>query len=281
MTRLVKPIYFQIGLLFAILVAVYLPFIRTMVQDWNTNDNFSHGYLIPVISAFMLWSMRRELKQVSISPCNWGVPLIVLGLIQLVVGKIGSEYFLQRTSMIIVFFGLSFFLLGKSFTKKISVPILYLIFMIPIPAIVWNEVAFPMQLFASGLAERVVQTIGIPVFRGGNILHLSNTTLEVVDACSGLRSLMSMLAMSAAMAHLFGRSKKRKCVLFISAVPIAIFVNIIRLTFTAVLASRFGEKIAQGFLHEFSGWMIFILGLGMLISVHILLSKERIRRVEN
>jgi exosortase len=281
MNRLIKPMHFQMGLLLAIFVVLYFPFIRTMVQDWNTNDNFSHGYLIPIISAFMIGSMRRGLKEVEISPSNWGFPLILLGLMQLTVAKIGSEYFLQRTSMILVLFGLSFFLLGKDLTKMICVPILYLIFMIPIPAIIWNEIAFPMQLFASALAERLIQIIGIPVFRGGNILHLSNTTLEVVDACSGLRSLMSMLALSAGMAYLFGRSKKRKWVLFLSAVPIAILVNIIRLTFTAVLANRFGEKMAQGFLHEFSGWLIFILGLGMLISVHVLLSKGKIRHVEN
>jgi exosortase len=275
MTRLLKPIYLQIWSLFALLIILYFPFVRTMVEDWNMNDNYSHGYLIPWVSAFMVYTMRREIREVIISPSNIGLPLIILGLIQLTVANIGSEYFLQRTSMIPVLFGLSLFLVGKPFTKKISIPILYLIFMIPIPAIIWNQVAFPMKLFASALSEKIIQTVGIPVLREGNILHLANTTLEVIDACSGLRSLTSMLALSTAFAYLSHHSVPRKWVLFLSAIPIAILVNVVRLTITAGLANQFGEEIALGFLHELSGWVTFALGLVMLIGVHFLLSRAR------
>ena len=252
-----------------------------MVQDWNTNENFSHGYFIPAISVFMLLSMRRKLKDVEIFPSNWGFALIILGLMELTVGKIGSEYFLQRTSIILVLFGLCLFILGKHFTKMISVPILYLIFMIPIPAILWNEIAFPMQLFSSDLAEAAIRTLGISVLREGNILQLSNTSLEVVDACSGLRSLMSMLALSAAIAYLYSSSKRNKWIVFLSAIPIAILINILRLTFTAVIAEQFGDRTAHGFLHGFSGWLMFTLGLAMLIGIHLLLSKGKIRDVQN
>jgi len=272
-TSFFKPIYFQTGALLAPFVVLYFPFMQTMVQDWNVNDNYSHGYFIPLISAFMIYTVRNELRDVAISPNNMGLPLIVLGLLQLTVAKVGSEYFLQRTSMILVLFGLSLFLLGKRFTKKISIPILYLIFMIPIPAIIWNKFAFPVKLFASGLSEKVIQTIGIPVLREGNILHLANTTLEVVDACSGLRSLTSMFALSVAFAYLSGHSRARQWVLFLSAAPIAILINIIRLTLTAGLASQFGEGIAQNFFHELSGWLVFLLGLALLAGVHILLLK--------
>ncbi|MCK4486907.1 MAG: exosortase, partial [Desulfobacterales bacterium] len=250
MIRSSKPIYFQIPLLSGLFIALYFPFIRTMVHDWNIDANYSHGYLIPFISAYMIWSIRKELKQIDIAPSNWGLVLIALGLAQLTVAKIGSELFLQRTSMILVLFGVSLFLLGKAFTKKISIPILYLIFMVPIPAIIWNKIAFPMKLFASGIAEPIIQAIGISVFREGNILHLANTTLEVADACSGLRSLTSLLALSAAFAYIFPLRVINKWVLFFSAIPIAVAVNILRLTSTAVLAQNFGPKVAEGFLHE-------------------------------
>lgn len=270
-----KLIYLQAGILLAAFIGLYLPFILTMEQDWSTNDNFSHGYFIPVIAGYMLYSRRHLLKRETIASSNWGLLIIVLGLLQLVIAKIGSEYFLQRTSMIIVFWGAVLFLLGKSFTRKISFPLIYLIFMVPIPAVIWNNVAFPMQLFASGITEQVIQAIGIPVFREGNVLHLTETTLEVVDACSGLRSLTSMLALGAALAYFSGLSRIRQWAIFLSALPIAILVNIIRLTVTAALASRFGDDIAQGFLHDFSGWLIFIVGLASLWGVTVLLSKGK------
>lgn len=254
-------------------MGLYLPFIRTMVHDWNVDANYSHGYLIPFISAFMIWTVRKELQDVDTSPTNWGLILIALSLAQLTVAKIGSELFLQRTSMIVLLFGLSLFLLGKAFTKKISIPLLYLIFMVPIPAIIWNKFAFPMKLFASYIAANVIDCIGISILREGNILHLASTTLEVADACSGLRSLTSLLALSAAFAYIFPLRVINKWVLFFSAIPIAVAVNIFRLTFTAVLAQRFGAKVAEGFLHEMSGILVFIIAFILLFVVYSLLSK--------
>jgi exosortase len=260
-------------LLFLALVALYLPFLRTMIADWDQNANYSHGYLIPFISGYMIYSIRNELKNIQIKPANAGLLLILLGLAQLLVAKIGSEYFLQRTSLIIVLFGIILFLYGAPMAKALWIPVAYLIFMIPIPAIIWNKIAFPMQLFASGVTETVIRFIGISIYRQGNVLHLAQTTLEVVDACSGLRSLVSMFALSSALAFISDLSPLRKWILFLSAAPIAVFVNVLRLTFTAVLASRIGEKAAQGFLHDFSGWLIFLLGLVMLMGIHFLLSK--------
>jgi len=271
--KLFRPMYFQLGIVFAAFVGLYMPFIRTMVVDWNLNENYSHGYIIPFISAYMIYSSRKELKVIGISPNNWGFIIIVMGLVQLVVAKIGSEYFLQRTSMILVLIGLSFFFLGKNLTKKISIPILYLIFMIPIPAIIWYKIALPMKLFASLLSESLIRAMGIPVLREGNIIRLAQTSLEVVDACSGLRSLISMLSISAALAYLSTHSSLKKWLLFLAAGPIAVCLNVVRLSLTGVLVEKFGEKVAMGFLHGLSGWLLFVLGIIMLTGVHLFLSK--------
>jgi exosortase A len=270
-------LYIQFALLTGLFLLLYYPVITKMVADWGIDDNYSHGYLIPAIVGYMIWSIRKDLKDIQPAPINLGLVLLICGLCQLLVARVGSEYFLQRTSMILVLFGLSLFLMGKKFTKKASFPMAYLFFMIPFPAIIWDKIAFPMKLFASYLAVKVISFIGIPIFREGNILHLANTTLEVADACSGLRSLTSLLALSAALVFFTEHSKSRKWLLFLSAVPIAILTNIIRLTVTAGLASKYGEKVAQGFLHEFSGWLIFLLGLAMLMGVNTLLSVQKKR----
>ncbi len=267
--------YVEFFILSAFFIALYYPVIVGMIHDWEVNKNYSHGYLIPFITGYMIWNIRKELLQIEIVSNNWGVLLILAGIVQFIVAWVGTEYFLQRTSMIVILFGIALFLTGSKFTKKLSMPLLYLIFMVPIPAIIWNKFAFPMKLFASYIAAHLVDAIGISILREGNILHLASTTLEVADACSGLRSLTSLLALSAAFTFMISLSKWKKWVLFFSAVPIAIFTNVMRLTITAALASRYGEKVAQGFLHDFSGWLIFMLGMAMLIGVNTLLSKTR------
>ncbi len=269
----ISPIYIQLAILLGGTIALYFPFIQKMVQDWGENANYSHGYLIPFISAYMIWALRGQLAEIEQKPSYWGLLLIVIGLVQLFIAKVGSELFLQRTSLIILLFGISIFFFGGRFTRFIWLPLAYLIFMVPLPAIVWNRIAFPMQIFSSTITEDVVRLLGMPILREGNVLHLPQTTLEVVDACSGLRSLTTMLALSAAFTFIANQVTWKKWVLFLSAFPIAILVNIIRLTATAVLASWYGGEVAQGFLHDFSGMLVFAAGIALLIMTQTALSR--------
>ena len=251
--------------LLAALVGLYYPVLTSLVHDWSTNDNYSHGFFIPLISGYMVYALREELGRIAVRPANWGFLMLLAGLGQLYVARVGSEYFLQRTSLILVLLGMVLFLWGRELTKKLLLPIGYLQFMVPLPAIIWNKIAFPMQLFSSAVTERVIQAVGLPVFREGNVLHLAQTTLEVVDACSGLRSLTTMFALAAALAWFSDFATWKKWLLFFAAAPVAIFANIVRLTATAGLASIYGEKVAQGFLHDFSGLFTFVFGLSLLI----------------
>ena len=263
------------GVILSALFCLYLPFLTKLVAEWGTNDDYSHGYFIPFLSAYFIYSIRDELRQIAVKPNNAGLFVLLAGLGQLTLGKIGSEFFLQRTSLIVVMLGLVLFFLGSKYFKKLFIPIGYLIFMVPLPAIVWNKIAFPMQLFSSYLTEQVVSSFGIPVYREGNVIHLAQTTLEVVAACSGLRSLVTMFALSGALAFLSTLSAGKKTILFLSAAPIAIFANIVRLSATALMATKIGADASQGFLHEFSGIVVFVLGLSLLVAVNWMLGKTR------
>ena len=262
-----------LSLLFFGFLGLYFDIFRGLIQDWSENDNYSHGFFIPFISIYMIYTLRDDFMSLHVRPVTGGLIVLLAGLGQLLLATTGSEFFLQRTSMIPVLLGTVLFCLGMEHAKKIFVPICYLIFMIPLPAILWNKIAFPMQLFSTALTEKVVRALGIPVYRSGNILHLTETTLEVVDACSGLRSLMTMFALSAALAWFSDLSLLKKWILFFMAAPVAICANIIRLTVTSVLSSRYGAAMAQGFLHEFSGFVTFFLGLAMLMGIYKVLVK--------
>ena len=251
----------------AALITLYLPYLQTLVAAWSSNDDYSHGYFIPLISIYMIWSVRDQLTRATINPYNTGLVLVVIGLGLLVIAKIGSELFLQRLSLIVVLLGLVLFLFGREYFKLLKWPILYLVFMIPLPAIIWNKIAFPLQLFGSFLTEHIIRFLGIPIFREGNVLHLAETSLEIVAACSGLRSLLTMFALSSLLVWMSSLPRGRKWVLFFCAAPAAILANIIRLTTTAILASRFGADVADGFLHDFSGFFTFVIGFSILLTL--------------
>jgi exosortase len=187
-----------------------------------------------------------------------------------VAANIGAELFMMRFSMVITLSGIIIYLFGISTFRTILIPVAYLILMIPIPAILWNQVAFPLQLWAAKLSAQMIALIGIPVFREGNILHLAPTSLEVVDACSGLRSLTSLLALTGIAAYLAPLSVLKKWVLFFSAVPVAVAVNVIRLTITAAMAVWISPETAHGFLHDMSGLIIFGAALVLVYLVFII-----------
>lgn len=266
-------LYVQVLVLLVPFIAFYYTTLVNLVSDWSTDDNYSHGFLIPIIAGYMIWQKREKLAAYPVAPSNWGIMVIIAGVLLHIAGNAAIELFTMRFSIIITLWGLILYVWGKHIAREVFVPIIYLIFMIPIPMLIWSKIAFPLQLFAATITANVVDAIGIPILREGNILHLPNTSLEVVDACSGLRSLTSLLALSGAFAYIVNLRIWNKWILFVSAIPIAIFVNVLRLTATAIMARYIGAKAAEGFLHEMSGILVFVVAFVLLFGISTLLTR--------
>ena len=267
----IKPhILIQVLLILASFYLLYHHAIATLISDWSTDPNFSHGFLIPFISLYMVWYKKNEIALIDPEPSHWGAAILLVGMVLHLAGHAGAEFFLMRFSMVVTLAGIILYCWGGRVFKKVWIPIVYLIIMIPIPAILWNKVAFPLQLMAARLSSDLIHFIGIPVFREGNILHLANTSLEVVDACSGLRSLTSLIALTGLFAFLAPLTNLKKWLLFLSAIPIAVVVNVIRLTITAAMAFWIGPDTAHGFLHDMSGLVIFGVALLLVYLVYLI-----------
>ncbi|MGV8048746.1 MAG: exosortase/archaeosortase family protein [Anaerolineaceae bacterium] len=277
MIPLSTSVYVQSMLLGSSFLVLYSHTLWELGKNCLNNPNFSHGFLVPFMVAFMIWRKRHDLLKLPVRPSQWGLLALGLSLLLHILGNLGAELFTMRFAMIVTIFGLSLYMFGWPITRKTSTPIAYLIFMIPIPAIIWNQMAFPLQLFASKMCAYMVQLAGIPLLREGNVLHLANMRLEVVDACSGLRSLTSLLALSGLLAYVCSLRLFSKWVLFLSAIPIAILTNVLRLFITALLAHLLGATLVEGLAHELGGMLVFIVSLVLLLCTYGILARvERI-----
>jgi exosortase len=262
----------HIGILFVCLGVAYHSTFAELVSEWIRDSDYSHGFLIPIISLYFIWRRRSEIEERLASPSTIGLPLIISGLTLLVFGNLASESFTMRISFLIVLIGISIFLLGWAHLKILLLPIGFLIFMIPVPSILIQQVTFPMQLFASRVAEASLRLMDLPVLREGNIIHLPHATLEVAEACSGIRSLMSLLALGVVFAVLTKAKCWQRVVLVIACFPIAIIVNSLRVSTTGILANYYGIAAAEGFFHGFSGYVLFIVAFAILLGIGVLLS---------
>jgi exosortase len=255
-------------LFFGVLIFLcYAPVIQSMVRFWSTNDDMGHGFFVPVIAAYLLWEKRDELSATPVKANWWGLPIVLLGAAQSLVGTLGAELFLSRSALIVTLSGAVLLAGGTAILKKTAFSILLLCFMVPLPALIFNHLTFPLQILASQLAEVSLRVLDIPVLRTGNILELPSGPLSVVEACSGIRSLLSLTFLSLVYGHFFEKRVGMRVVLFLATIPIAILANAGRVTITGVL-SQINPDWATGFFHESTGWVIFMLALGILLVFH-------------
>jgi len=254
-----------------LLVVAYFPILVKLVNQWSTDDDVSHGFFVPIVAAYIAWTRRDALLRIEWKPAWWGIGLLVWAALQAYLGMLGAELFLQRSAFLISLLGLLLVLGGTALIRELLFPLLLLPFMIPIPTVIYNHITFPLQLFASTVAEKSLELLNVPVIRDGNILELASQKLSVAEACSGIRSLLSLSFLSLVYAYFFDRKVWMRWVLLIATVPIAILANSARVTLTG-LFSEIDPSLAEGFFHEAEGWVIFVVALVMMVVVHLLIN---------
>jgi exosortase len=284
------------------LIFAYATVLAKLGHDWWTDENYSHGLLIPFVIVYILWSQRHRLARQPIRPSLlWGGAVVVFALIGLWAGTAGAELYIQRVSLVLILAGTVVYFWGFHLLRLTLVPLALLLLAIPIPAIIFNKVAFPLQLFASRCAVWSMSLFDIPVFRQGNVIELlplgarETKKLEDVEACSGSRSLMTLVTLAVIFAYFTHPRNEgpgdetirsgsaalksygfwRSSILLLSAVPIAIFTNALRVSGTGMLARYYGTRAADGFFHSFSGWVIYIVAFLMLFAVGCTLDRFR------
>ncbi|NIM18826.1 MAG: exosortase [Candidatus Latescibacteria bacterium] len=259
-----------------LLFVLYLPVLHALLAQWLDDSNYRHGLLIPVISGIVLYRRREVLKDArSGGGTTTGIALIIAACVLLLAGTAASELFTMRLSIPTFLIGLALFLRGWEFTRKAAFPLLFLYMMIPLPYIIYYKITFPLQIMSAKLSSGILEILHVSILRRGNILLLPNYTLEVVAACSGLRSLMTMVTLSLILALFSDISLTRRIVLVLCAVPAAFMANTLRLVVTALGAYTVGPDFADGILHQISGLIVFLTGLILLVVALGILRKIR------
>jgi exosortase len=264
--------WIKVGWFMALLIVCYLPTLTRLVNQWMNDEDMGHGFFVPVVAGYIAWLNREKLISMDWSGSNFGLVIIAFGAFQLMIGTLGAELFLQRTAFIESLVGVVLYLGGWQVLKELAFPLFLTIFMIPLPAIIYSQITFPLQLFASAVAETTLNSIGIPVLREGNVLELASQKLSVVEACSGIRSLLSLTFLSLVYGFFFDKKEWMRWVLLGATIPIAIVANASRVTITGII-SEINTEFANGFFHVLEGWVIFMVALGLLVGFHKLVNR--------
>ncbi|MFH1092807.1 MAG: exosortase/archaeosortase family protein [Candidatus Omnitrophota bacterium] len=280
--------FIKSGIITILLGIIYYPAFVWMWGRWNTADTYySHGPLIIIASLFFLWNMKEELAKLKLVPSNKGIILMVMALISHIAGTLIKFYFFSAVSFVIMLFGIILYFFGGEILRKTQFPLLYLGFMIPAPLVLISNIVIRMKLFAGSMAAVLLNNIGLEAVRDGSIIKMSRSYLEIEAPCSGLRSLIALLAFGAAFAYMTKHNLLKKWILFLTAFPIAIFANVMRIVLLGWVGEVYGMKAAQGWVHDFSGYLLFAVAAVGMIAVNSLLvsgkeesSKERVASSE-
>jgi exosortase len=252
--------------------ALYHDVIAGLIRDWATDDNYSHGFFVAPLALYFAWERRRPLLAASIKPNAIGLVAVAASLAVLVAGVLGADLFATRVSMIGVVAGTILFVWGWPRLRLLAFPLSFLVLMIPLPALVLNQVVMPLQLIASQLGESILDLLHIPALREGNVIVLANATLQVAEACSGIRSLISLLTAGIVLGYFVDQRFSIRVLVALTAVPIAIVTNGLRVAGTGVTAHYYGPMAADRFFHGFSGWVVFLLAVLIMCAVQFTIS---------
>ena len=267
----------QAAILFLLIGWLYGSVLFHLAKQWSNDPNFSHGFFVPLFSLFVLWQDRDRLAREPRDPSSSGLLIVVFALVVLVAGVLGVELFLSRISLLLLIAGLVIFFRGWHSFLAVLFPWAFLFLMIPIPEIVFGQITFPLQILASKVAALLLPLLGVPVLREGNIINLPAMPLEVVEACSGIRSLLSLVTLAIIYGYLVETRTWVRVALALASIPIAVAANSLRIVGTGLLVQYCDPDKAEGFFHIFSGWLVFVVALAMLFLFHRLLLIGRMR----
>jgi exosortase len=254
-----------------LLAVIYFRVTTKLVYDWYTIPDYSHGFLVPFFALFLLWDKRKTLRNTPVQQSWRGIPLVVFAIVVLILGVYGVDLFTARISFIFLLAGLIWTLFGSLMLRELRFPLLVLVLAIPFPTILFNQITFPLQLFASRIASDILPLLGVPVLLEGNVIQLPVMKLEVAEACSGIRSLMSLFTLAVFYGYFLERTTRRRWLLALAAIPIAVTANVLRIVGTGLCVQYWDPDKALGFFHEFSGWVMFVISLACLYLVHRLM----------
>lgn len=261
-----------VALLIATFAVAYFPAWKSLVLAWSSSDEYSHGFLIVPLALYIAWRKKTRLSSMKAHPSNWGLALIVFSLICYILGYFAEIHTLSSLSIVGAIAGITIFFFGYAILKELRFPILLLLFMIPVPAQIYSSLTIPLQLFVSKVSVAVTGLLNVPIYREGNVIHLPDRTLQVVQACSGLRSMISLITLSAIFGYFALQSNILKTVLIISGVPIAVLINIFRVVLMVLAFHYFGIDLASGIAHTSFGIFIFLLAILLIFLVKGVLS---------
>ena len=267
-----RPInWAQLAWFAGLIIIGYLSILRPLVDQWMTDDDMGHGGFVPVIAAYIAWQRKDQILAEPFRPSFWGLLPLLWGAFQSYVANLGAELFLSRSAILFTIAGAVWLVCGTRVLKILAFPLGLLIFMVPLPSVIYNAITMPLQFFASSVAEIVLNILGYPVLREGNVLELANNKLNVVEACSGIRSLMTLTFLSLVYGYLSDDKPWMRGVLLIGVIPIAIAANAFRVTLTGII-SEYNKDWAEGFFHTAEGWVIFMVAFAMLFVLHRLVN---------
>ena len=257
----------------ALVILLFLPVLTDLVAQWFNDENMGYAFFVPLVAGYVIWLDRARILETPVKPCWPALALVAWGFLQMLLGLLGALSVLSRTAIVVTMVGVVWTIAGTAMVRALLFPIFLLFFMVPIPLYVYQRMTIPLQNLATNLAAFGLDTLGIPVSQDGNVLTLPDQhSLDVVEACSGIRSLLSLTFLSLAYGRLFETRTWVKIALVLATVPIAIACNAARITLTGIL-TEYKPEIAEGIYHAFEGWVIFMFELAALLIFHRLLAR--------
>ena len=261
----------QLAIPVALILFLYRHAFVKLVDDWVNDPNYTHGFVVPLASIWIVWSMRRTLARTEVEPKTWGLLVIAFALLQLLAGTLGAENFVANSSLLVLLAGLTISIFGMCMLRHLLFPIAWLIFMIPLPAIIFYSITFPLQLLASRMASGLLDVLRITNLREGNVMYFSHYTIGVVEACSGIRSLITLLAFAVLLGYIRSMRIWAQIVLAACTVPVALIFNAVRVASAGVLGNYLGERWAEGTFHAATGIVLFLGGLSVIALISTVL----------